>query len=54
MQRNIHTKDCNHRISHFAKLTLVVVDGERKEYYVFCRLYDDDIEVEEKKKEMFL
>ena len=43
---HIHTKDCNHRISHFAKIdpSKGRYYGERKEYYVFCRLYDEMID----------
>ena len=43
---HIHTKDCNHRISHFAKIdpSKGRYYGEKKEYYVFCRLYDEKID----------
>ena len=50
---HIHTKDCNHRISHFAKIdpSKGRYYGERKEYYVFCRLYDEKIDRSRREEE---
>lgn len=50
---HIHTKDCNHRISHFANIdpSKGRYYGERKEYYVFCRLYDEMIDRSRREEE---
>ena len=50
---HIHTKDCNHGIGHYAKIdpSKGRFYGERKEYYVFCRLYDEKIDRSRREEE---